>query len=152
MGGKGSGGRRLGSGRPKKSDSERFVDGNAGHRGRVLAHPSAPPAAPPPVDEFDAPDTLTMEERMVWLRQAPHAFANRTLTKSSAMAFERYCRLVVEEGVEAKSSGHGGSNHRGMVKTLNAYELQFQLTPACKPMADAAPAVPVVAEQKRAYW
>lgn len=95
---------------------------------------------------------MTAEERAVWERQAPFAFANRTLTKASAMAFERYCRLVVEEEIEGRSSGHGGSNHRGMVKTLNAYELQFGLTPGGKAMTAPKAEQPAQPEQKRAYW
>lgn len=50
------------------------------------------------------------------------------------MAFERYCRLVAEEEIEAKSSAKGGSNHRGMLKQINTYELQFMLAPCGKAM------------------
>jgi hypothetical protein len=82
-----------------------------------------------------------MDERLVWLKQAPHAFRNRTLTRATALAFERYCKVVVLERNEAKSSGVGGANHRGLLKQINAYELQFMLTPAGKPMLDA-PAAP----------
>ncbi len=122
---------------------------------RVLAHPSSAPATPkipttngaPEVEEFDAPDSLTMEERAVWLKQAPFAFKNGTLTKASALSFERYCRVVVMEANEAKSSGLHGSNHRGLLKQINAYELQFLLTPAGKPMPAAAQASP--AEQSK---
>jgi hypothetical protein len=88
------------------------------------------------VEEFDAPDDLTAEELAVWMKQAPHAFANRTLTKATAMAFERYCKVAVLERNEAKSSGVGGSNHRGLLKQINTYELQFNLTPCGKPMPE----------------
>lgn len=122
--------------------------------GRIIRHPSSPPAdpsarrriAPPttngdsPIEEFDAPDSLTKDERDVWLKQAPHAFKARTLTPATAMAFERYCRVVVLESAEAKSSGMGGSNHRGLLKQINSYELQFCLVPSGKPLA--APAAP----------
>lgn len=70
------------------------------------------------------------------MTQAPHAFANRTLTKASAMAFERYCQVVVLERNEAKSSGMGGANHRGLLKQINAYELQFLLIPNGRPMPE----------------
>lgn len=89
-----------------------------------------------PVEEFDAPDDLTVEERHVWLKQAPHAFKQRTLTRASAMAFERYCKVVVLERNEAKSSGVGGSNHRGMLKILRDLEIQFVLMPMGKPMPE----------------
>lgn len=130
------GGRRVGAGRKPKPRP-------AGFNGRVVTHPSVPTTnALPEIEEFDAPDDLTFEERQVWLKQAPHAFRNRTLTRSTAMSFERYCKIVVLERNEAKSSGVGGSNHRGLLKQINAYELQFLLTPCGKPVPDAVQAQP----------
>jgi hypothetical protein len=123
------GGRRPGAGRKRKS-----------LQARVLAHPSVPTTNPlSPVEEFDAPDDLTLDERAVWLKQAPHAFRQRTLTRSTALSFERYCKVVVMERNEAKSSGMGGANHRGLLKQINQYELQFILTPCGAVMPDAAP-------------
>lgn len=130
------GGARIGAGRKPKP---RPAD--------VLQHPSSAlptrsAIVPPttngvsPVEEFDAPDDLTPEERHVWLKQAPHAFKQRTLTRASAMAFERYCKVVVLERNEAKSSGVGGSNHRGMLKLLRDFEIQFVLMPIGKPMPE----------------
>jgi hypothetical protein len=122
------GGRRAGAGRKPK---------NAETVARVLSHPSAPPPTtngPIEVEEFDAPDDLALEERAVWLKQAPFAFKNGTLTRASALSFERYCKVVVMERNEGKSSGVGGANHRGLLKQINSYELQFMLTPAGKPM------------------
>lgn len=97
---------------------------------------------PSPIEEFDAPNDLTAEERAIWLKQAPFAFANRTLTKATALAFERYCKVVVLERNEAKSSGVGGPNHRGLLKQINAFELQFLLAPSGKamPTTDLQPA------------
>lgn len=112
--------------------------------GRVIQHPSVPTTNPAsPIEEFDAPNDLGVDERHVWLKQAPFAFANRTLTRSTALAFERYCRLVVMERKESESSGRGGANHRGLLKQINALELQFILTAAGRAMPDAAPAAPV---------
>lgn len=82
----------------------------------------------PPIEEFDAPDSLTFEERQVWMKQAGHAFQNRTLTKATAMAFERYCRMVVRERIESLSSAAEGPNHRGLRREINTLELQFGLT------------------------
>jgi hypothetical protein len=102
---------------------------------------------PSPVEEFDAPDDLAHEERQVWLKQAPHAFKNRTLTRASALSFERYCKVVVLERNEAKSSGVGGPNHRGLLRQLQAYELYFMLMPQGKPMIEPiAPPQPVIDE------
>jgi hypothetical protein len=122
------GGRRIGAGRKPKSKTA-----------KLLQHPSVPMTppttnAPSPIEEFDAPDDLTAEERHIWLKQAPFAFANRTLTRATALAFERYCKVVVLERNEAKSSGVGGANHRGLLKQINAFELQFMLAPSGKAM------------------
>ena len=140
------GGARPGAGRKPKPTHLRGLDGGAGHRQVV-----PPAAATAPIDEFDAPDTLSVDERNVWVRQAPLAFKARTLTRSTALAFERYCQLVVRERNEAKSSGCDGPNHARMIRTLNTLELQFQLTPCGKPIyeAEAQPAQP---KKTAGYW
>jgi hypothetical protein len=127
------GGRRIGAGRKPKDKTA-----------KVLQHPSAPPPSTnevSPIEEFDAPNDLAADERAIWLKQAPHAFANRTLTRATALAFERYCKVVVLERNEAKSSGVSGANHRGLLKQINAYELQFLLIPCGKamPVPERAP-------------
>jgi hypothetical protein len=123
------GGARIGAGRKKKPKV------GADLKAQISQHPSSVPATDLPIEEFDAPSDLSVEERAVWLKQAPHAFQNRTLTRATALSFERYCKVVVLERNEAKSSAVGGSNHRGLLKQINSYELQFLLTPAGKPMA-----------------
>lgn len=128
------GGKRIGAGRKPKHQTA-----------KLLQHPSTPVVVPPttnlasPIEEFDAPNDLSADERAIWLKQAPHAFANRSLTKASALAFERYCKVVVLERNEAKSSGVGGANHRGLLKQVTALELQFMLAPNGKamPVTDA---------------
>jgi hypothetical protein len=139
----GWGGKRPGAGRKPKPRAA----GSA--PARVLAHPSVPTTnEASPIEEFDAPDDLLQEERAVWMKQAPHAFASRTLTRATALSFERYCKVVVLERKESESSGRGGSNHRGLLKQINAYELQFLLTPCGKPLADAPPAAATLPESK----
>lgn len=129
----GWGGKRFGAGRKPKSAS-------------VLQHPSVPPPnqepIQEPVEEFDAPDTLEMEARHVWLRQAPHAFKNGSLARSTSLSFERYCKLVVAEVNEGKGSGVGGSNHRGLLRQINELERQFGLTATGKGLKK--PATPQV--------
>jgi hypothetical protein len=155
MGGKGSGGRRRGAGRKPKTAAERFIDGNAGHRGRILSHPSAP-AAPDPVvvDEFDAPNDLTVDERNVWVKLAPFAFKNGTLTKASSLAFCRLCaHIVLEKRYAGSVQEAGGANHRGLIQKVDAAMDAFGLRPlAGKRMPDAEAAKPVEPVQKRAYW
>jgi len=56
MGGRGSGGRRIGSGRKKQSELARAIGGNAGKRGVVLVHPNSPAVAP--IATFDPPAEL----------------------------------------------------------------------------------------------
>src|SRR6185503_5878828 len=127
MGGKGSGGRRVGSGR-KKGNGPRMV---------VVRHPSAPGKTP--IDTLDPPAELQgpagelhtlleglaflqsgsgpgdpnpqiadlqarIEERQaqaaalaIWHELAPHAVAQRTLTPATAAAFAMLCRAVVLE-------------------------------------------------------
>jgi hypothetical protein len=142
------GGRRPGAGRKPKPKPDGFAQ-----PARVLAHPSVPTTnEPSPIEEFDAPDDLTAEERAVWMKQAPFAFQNRTLTRVSALSFERYCKVVVLERNEAKSSGMGGANHRGLLKQINNYELQFMLTPNGRPMPEAAPAADAAPQSKLARF
>lgn len=120
----GWGGKRPNAGRKPKSAT-------------VLQHPSVPTTnQASPIEEFEAPDDLMMEERAVWLKQAPHAFKNRTLSRASAMAFERYCKVVVLERNEAKSSGVGGANHRGLLRQVNELERQFLLVPDGRPLPE----------------
>ena len=139
------GGRRVGAGRKPKNPTA-----------KLLQHPSAvmPPTTnqASPIEEFDAPDDLSAEERAIWLKQAPHAFGNRTLTRASAMAFERYCKIVVLERNEAKSSGVGGANHRGLLKQINAYELQFLLMPAGRAMPVPDKPAGAVPDEDEAYF
>jgi hypothetical protein len=113
----------------------------------------APPTTNGPieVEEFDAPDSLSAEARSVWLKQSPHAFKNGTLKRSTAMSFERYCEVVVLERNEARSSGMGGANHRGLLRQINAYELQFMLTPAGKPVIEPV-AAKVVVDEDEAFF
>lgn len=124
------GGRRPGAGRKPRATV-------LNHPGAAMVLPTTnyPPA---PVEEFDAPDDLAAEERVVWMKQAPYAFQKRTLTRASALAFERYCKTAVLERNEARSSGVGGANHRGLMKQVNELELQFMLAPCGRPMPEVA--------------
>lgn len=103
-----------------------------------LASVAGVPAVPEPIERFEPVDVLTTEERQVWDRQAPFAFEHRTLVRATAMAFTRYCRVVVLETKEAESSGRGGPNHRGLLQVLNTLEGQFQLAPGKRPKVQPA--------------
>ena len=136
------GGRRIGAGRKPKQKTA-----------KLLQHPSAvvpTTNGASPIEEFDAPDDLGADARAIWLKQAPYAFASRTLTRASAMAFERYCEVVVLERNERKSSAVGGPNHRGLLKELRALEERFLLAPLGKamPTLDA----PVSVDEDEAFF
>lgn len=69
---------------------------------------------------------------------APHAFANRTLTRGTALAFERLCRnIALEWELESNSEFRGGPNHRGLIQRVDAGMLRFNLSPCGKPMFES---------------
>lgn len=131
------GGKRPGSGRKPKSKHERVIAGI----GRVLTYSAAPPTtnATSPVEEFDAPDSLTRDERAVWVKLAPFAFVNRTLTRATAWAFEMLCRNIVLEIGLGLGVEKGGADHRGMMKIVDAELLRFNLSPCGKALYEGAP-------------
>lgn len=137
----GHGGRRPGAGRKGKSEAERALDGNAGHRAKVVAHPSAaalPQAELPRLDESDAPDDLDFAERKVWLELAPHATANGTLTPATALGFKMLCRnIVIEQNYARSVNDKGTANHRGIIQRVDAELLRFNLAPCGKSMPKA---------------
>jgi hypothetical protein len=152
MGGKGSGGKRTGAGRPRKPRDEGEVP-----KGRVLTHPrtnvtflrSAAPA-PVVVEEFDAPNELTLDERRVWMELAPHAFKHGTLTPSTSKAFVALCRIVLREGEMAASVlDRCSTKHMNVFREMNKGLDAFGLRPDGKVSVEA----PAQAEpQKAAYW
>lgn len=146
MGGIGSGGARHGSGRKRKPKPAHvaLVHGAATAQARAQVAAAKrlaamKPSSPPAVETFDAPDSLTPAEREVWLKQAPNAFAARTLTPATALAFERYCRIVVLEAGEAMGSGVSGANHRGLLKMITDLESRFCLAPTGSPLVEDTP-------------
>ena len=150
----GRGGFRVGAGRKKKNPIARALDANAGHRGRVLAHPSVPAGVSPPavVDEAAVPNELTLEERQVWLRLAPHALAAKTLTEAWAYAFIVLCRNIVLERRYALSvTDAGGASHRGLIQRIDAELRQFRLAP-CGETSSGRADVPTVDPLKDKYF
>jgi hypothetical protein len=133
VGGKGSGGRRTGSGRKGQSDLERAIGGDAGHRGTLLHHPSS--TAVEPVEIFDPPKSLRGKARAVWHELAPLAFEARTLTRATEVAFVILCRYVaLERAMAGRKYGAGGANHRGMIQRVDAELTKFCLSPFGKPL------------------
>lgn len=149
MGGVGSGGKRPRAGRPALSAEARELGNNASHRGRVLSHPGfVTPETPEVFDEFDAPDDLTLEERLVWLELAPHAFKSGTLVRATAYDFKVLCRCVLLERQFAQSVAEKGcTKHIAAMKEVSKGLLAYGLRANGRPMASAqrveAPANPL---------
>lgn len=92
------------------------------------------------VDEFDAPNDLTVDERNVWLRLAPHAFKARTLTPATEYQFVMLCRnILLERRIAVDPDQVGGANHRGIIQRIDAELARFCLAPMGKPLMDDAP-------------
>jgi hypothetical protein len=75
MGGRGSGGRRIGSGRKRKSPLERAISGATGPRGVVLQHPSSTAVAPietfePPAELHVSPELAALTADLMFLKNA----------------------------------------------------------------------------------
>ena len=140
-----SGGRRPGAGRKPKTAFEKAVTGNPGHRGNVIAHPSSDQVqVPAPIETFEPPDDLPLDERQIWRDLAPHAFKARTLTKGTALSFRLLCQNVALVRSIAVGAEKGGANHRGMLQRVDAELLRFNLSPCGKAMyGTSQPAVPV---------
>lgn len=132
MGGKGSGGQRVGAGGKPKSIAEKVLQGSATTSERAHSLPA--------VDEFDAPNDLTTAERLVWLRLAPSAFAARTLVKATEYQFVMLCRnIVLEREIAADVDQRGGANHRGIIQRIDAELARFCLAPMGKPIIAETP-------------
>lgn len=156
MGGVGSGGRRPGAGRKPKSAELRALDGNAAKRARIIQHPNATEPPPPPerkLDESDAPNDLTHEERQVWLELAPHAIKSGTLTMATSLGFRMLCRNVALERTYAASvMDRGGANHRGLIQRIDAELLRFNLAPCGKAMPNPEAQKPPVDPVKARFF
>jgi hypothetical protein len=132
MGGKGSGGRRPGTGPKPKKRHLHLVDGTSGHR--------QAPEATAPVEPFDPPPALALfgDDLLMWEYLSPLAFKKRTLTTETALAFGLLCRNIVREQKMAVSALHaGGADHRGLIQRIDAELLSFDLRPNGKAIYEA---------------
>ena len=134
MGGKGSGGARIGAGRKPKALAAHLLHGTATAHARKTG-------SPPPVDPFDPPIGLAEDVRTIWLALAPHAFKERTLTRATEHAFLQLCRAIVLEREKAASPiFRGGADHRGLMKQIEISLGRFCLAPMGKALWEPAPA------------
>ncbi len=151
-----SGGARVGSGRKKKTEAERWLAGNpSGSSEVVRAKPRRLS-----VRLVAVPEGLPEAQAEVWNRLAPQACQQRTLTAQTMAAFELLCKQVVMERlmfdqimrdgltgdkVTLQMDEKGGglqsvekkahtllSQHRGMMQRVEAGYLRFRLSPMGK--------------------
>lgn len=136
------GGARLGAGRKPEPNSVRSRR-KARQQATVLQHPSVPTKSVElpvsiGVDEADAPNDLTMDERKVWLEFAPIAIKNGRLSQATAAAFANYCRWVlIERTCAASVTDRGSATHDRAMKWVARFYEQFSLTPAGRAMVEA---------------
>lgn len=150
MGGRGSGGRRVGSGRKSKGSVLAFTHGT-----RPRAGTGAPPAPPaPPQPPVEPPDSLTAPQREVWDVLAPLAVKALTLTPVTVWSFRDLCQTIVnrdELGAAIQAAGwevagFGGERKkhplepalRGWEQRVEAGLARFKLAPFGKELLPAA--------------
>lgn len=142
MGGVGSGGLRVGAGRKPKNQSQHWLGGDAGKRGKGKKPKTAD------VMLIPAPRSLDGDARDVWSSLAPHACAARTLTDATVRDFAELCELVVEmesARVARRAAGWNGDGlrlaaaYRGLVQRVEAKMRAFRLAPIGKEMTPDAP-------------
>lgn len=162
MGGKGSGGARVGAGRHRKSDAIKQLQGWAGH------HPApakkSKEAAPKVLPVMAPPVGLPDEQRAIWLELAPFAAAQRTLTPEMALSFRDLCEAIAlkrrmlatieDDGltferrhVDVQAKGAESeerieerdikahpliTHHRGLMQRVEAGLMRFRLSPMGK--------------------
>lgn len=154
MGGSGSGGCRVGSGRKPKAQAVRALHGTK--RRLRAAEASARGAVALPADLSDG-------ARGVWGNLAPHAREARTLTVATAAAFADLCEAIVSKRAMAAQIARDGltylkvtvdgagqeqaeikahpliAQHRGMMQRVETGLLRFGLSPNGKPLESALP-------------
>jgi hypothetical protein len=166
MGGKGSGGSRIASGRKGKDAASRWLSGTARKAPPAGDGPDsgASSASAAPFAILEPPAELEPAVAAVWSALAPHAAHARTLTHGTATAFRDLCeaivlrrtmlrqiaadgltigrRLVDDAGVEyLERRAHPLLTHqRNMLQRIEAGMVRYGLLPIGKPLADPAPA------------
>jgi hypothetical protein len=103
MGGRGSGGKRVGSGRKLKSALERAISGT-GQRGVVVPHPSATAVAP--IEAFDPPATLTVPARLVGLQATLAALETACAEPWQIAEAQAQVDLLTAQGLDALAVWH----------------------------------------------
>ena len=137
------GGPRVGAGRPKRSDAERWLRGTA-----KPPQETATPRPRVPGALLPAPTGLNAAELAVWHATAPLAVEAQTLTPATVDDFVVLCRLEVEMGeVLAERRVEGWSSkglalakeYRGLVQRVEAKRRAYRVAAMGKPMVEDVP-------------
>lgn len=158
MGGKGSGGSRVGAGRkPWKHAARVVTGGDAGQGGSASQSASAPAVAPAAAAAKVMRPKLVPAVRAVWDALAPQATEQGTLVQATAFEFRVMCELVVEhrECLKAlqkeKFTQLGlkiGAHYRGLTQRLETKMRAFKLAPMGKEIAPPAKDKPLTALER----
>lgn len=156
MGGRGSGGGRVGAGRKSKSDGEKWLGGDANVHGSPRARPNEAP-----VKLIPAPSDMSGELVAIWNELAPHACGNKTLVEASvqsfrdlveAIALRRLISAELEGGsltyVKVTVDGSGQEHTelkanpllghlRGQMQRVEAGLARFKLAPTGKALVES---------------
>ena len=151
MGGKGSGGSRVGAGAKRKDSALALVHGSRGLVSQKPSPYSGVVSGLPAVVE--SPSDLPAEQAVLWDELAPHALASHTLTPETALAFRDLLEaIVVKRALLARVESDGlvyikvtvdgtGAEHqelkshtllvqfRGLMQRVEAGMARFRLTP-----------------------
>jgi len=139
MGGKGSGGRRVGSGAKPKEKALRTLHGSrrsaasdfeksnqaqnqTGNQNEAVAPP------PPPLPIPEPPGSLTLDELPVWNELAPIAQREGTLTLSTRLALRDLCQNIVLRGKLKQALDDDGLTVHTPTGALAAHPLLTRLT------------------------
>lgn len=117
MGGRGSGGSRLGAGRKSKDSALALVHGSRDRGTRPTANAEA--AGVPAVKSAAVvpPDDLPTDQRAVWDSLAPLALANGSLTSETVAGFRHLCKCsAVESALLAAIQAKGWQTDRVTLK------------------------------------
>lgn len=138
MGGKGSGGARVGSGPKRRTPDANWLNGNPGKRGpRAVPRPT--PSATGDV-AVARPKDLQPDEVLIWDELAPLAIGLGSLTPARAFAFGLLCRwIVLERKLAAAPLAAAGPDHRGLIQKVEGGLARFRLHGDGK-LAEQAPA------------
>lgn len=147
MGGKGSGGARVGSGPPRQVGSVRWR--REQRRARLMAVGAATESQETrkaPAAASEPPADMPANQAAVWRELAPHAAAAGTLTPATAWAFAELCDVIVlkratlsaisRQGLMVEGAAHPLlSRYTALQGRVESGLTRFKLLPLGKAMA-----------------